>query len=147
MDICIGNINNDIMKTTATLVYNGNLRNTITHTQSGTTIETDAPTDNNGKGERFSPTDLLSVSLASCMITIMGISAHAHNITLNDVKADIVKHMASTPRKVGKIEVHLYIKGDFNDKEKAILEKAGLTCPVYLSLHPDVEKHIVFNWI
>lgn len=147
MDICIGIINNDDMKTTATLVYNGNLRNTITHTQSGTSIETDAPTDNNGKGERFSPTDLLSVSLASCMITIMGISANGHNIELNDIKADIVKHMTSNPRKVGKIEVHLHIKGNYTEKEKAILEKAGLTCPVYLSLHPDVEKHIVFNWI
>lgn len=145
MDICIGIYY--FMKTTATLVYNGNLRNTLTHTQSGTQIETDAPTDNNGKGERFSPTDLLSASLAACMVTIMGISANGHNIEFTSINADIVKHMDSNPRKVGKIEVHLTIEGTFSDKEKAILEKAGLTCPVYLSLHPDLEKHIVFNWI
>lgn len=134
------------MKTTASLVYNGNLRTTLTHTQSQTSIETDAPTDNNGKGERFSPTDLLCASLAACMVTIMGIAANTHEITLENLKADIVKHMVSNPRKVGKIEVFLHIHGEFSDKQKTILERAALTCPVYLSLHPDIEKLITFNW-
>lgn len=135
------------MHTTATLSYKGNLRCLLTHTQSGTQIETDAPVDNKGNGEKFSPTDLLTVSLASCMATLMGIAADTHQIAFHQAEAQIVKHMQSNPRKVGKIEIHFQIQGSFSDKEKAILEKAALTCPVYLSLHPELEKHIVFNWI
>ncbi|MGQ3014925.1 MAG: OsmC family protein [Flavobacteriales bacterium] len=134
------------MGSTATLHYSGNLRTTLTHTRSGTQVETDAPVDNHGKGERFSPTDMLSASLGACMVTIMGIAADTHGIRFDDVQADIVKHMAADPRRVSKIEVHLRIKGSFSDKEKTILERAGMTCPVFLSLHPDLEKEISFSW-
>lgn len=135
------------MGTTATLEYRGNLRTLLTHTQSGTQIETDAPVDNHGRGERFSPTDMLSASLAACMVTIMGIAADTHGIRLDHIHAAIVKHMASDPRRVAKIEVDLEIKGRFSDREKAILERAGITCPVFLSLHPDLEKDIRFHWV
>jgi len=135
------------MGSTATLQYKGNLRTVLTHTRSGTDIETDAPTDNHGKGERFSPTDLLSASLAACMVTIMGIAAETHGIVLNDAEADVVKHMAADPRRVSRIEVHLRIRGTFSEKEKTLLERAGMTCPVFLSLHPDLEKDISFSWL
>lgn len=134
------------MGSTATLQYKGNLRTVLTHTRSGIQIETDAPTDNHGKGERFSPTDLLSASLAACMVTIMGIAADTHGIVLNDAEADVVKHMAADPRRVSRIEVHLRIRGVFSDKEKTLLERAAMTCPVFLSLHPDLEKEISFSW-
>lgn len=133
---------------TSTVVYEGNLRTVATHLQSGTVIETDAPVDNQGKGKRFSPTDLLATSLASCMATLMGIAGNKHAIDIDGLKCDVEKIMVADPRRVGEIRVALHFPPDrsYSDKEKKILELAALTCPVYLSLHPDIKKTVSFNW-
>ena len=133
---------------TSKIIYNGELRTTATHLQSGTVIETDAPKDNHGMGERFSPTDLVATALGSCMMSIIGIAARTHHIRIEDSECTIEKIMVPQPRKIGEIVVHLYMKGQesFSDKEKAILEHAALTCPVYLSLHPDLKKTVTFHW-
>lgn len=133
---------------TSKIIYNGELRTTATHLQSGTVIETDAPKDNHGMGERFSPTDLVATALGNCMMTIMGIAANTHHIQIEDSECTIEKIMTASPRRIGTIVVHLYMKGQqsFSDKERAILEHAALTCPVYLSLHPDIEKTVTFHW-
>jgi len=133
---------------TSKIIYNGELRTTATHLQSGTVIETDAPKDNHGMGERFSPTDLVATALGSCMMSIMGIAARTHHIRIEDSECTIEKIMVPQPRKIGEIVVHLYMKGQesFSDKEKAILEHAALTCPVFLSLHPDLKKTVTFHW-
>src|ERR1700748_1318476 len=133
---------------TSKIIYNGNLRTTATHLQSGTVIETDAPKDNQGLGERFSPTDIVSTALGSCMMTIMGIAAQTHEITIELTECSIEKIMAATPRRIAEIVVEMYMKGQasFSDKQKSILEHAALTCPVYLSLHPDLKKTVTFHW-
>jgi len=133
---------------TAETVYLGDLRTAATHVQSQTTIITDAPIDNQGKGEAFSPTDLLATSLTSCMLTIMGISAKAHNISLGEIKASTTKIMQANPRKVAEIKVVFnFPEGiSYTHHQKALLQKAAETCPVYLSLHPDIKKEITFNW-
>lgn len=128
--------------------YLGDLRTEAKHVQSQTKIITDAPLDNQGKGEAFSPTDLLASSLTSCMLTIMGISARTHHINLEGVRADTTKIMQSNPRKIAEIHVQFYFprESTYTDQEKRMLQKAAETCPVYLSLHPDIKKLIVFNW-
>lgn len=131
---------------TASITYQGNLRCEAVHLQSSSRIETDAPTDNRGKGERFSPTDLLCVSLATCMITTMGIKAADMNIDLKNTKADVTKHMASDPRRVAKIEVTVYLPEKVSEKERLILEKTGNSCPVAKSVHPDIELILKYNW-
>lgn len=133
---------------TSKIIYNGSLRTTATHIQSGTVIETDAPKDNQGKGERFSPTDLVATALGSCMLSIMGIAGRTHNINIDNTECTIEKIMASSPRRINEIVVHLYVKGqsEFSDKHKSILQHAALTCPVYLSLHPDITKTVSFHW-
>jgi uncharacterized OsmC-like protein len=133
---------------TSAIIYNGQLRTTATHLQSHTIIETDAPVDNQGKGERFSPTDLLATSLGSCMMTIMGIKARDMNLDLNGVKIDIQKHMKSDPRRVGGVDVTFHFPEGLNldEKQKKILQNAALTCPVAKSIHPDIEQNVVFNW-
>lgn len=138
-----------IMKNiTSRIVYLGDLRCECTHTQSGTVIETDAPTDNRGKGERFSPTDTVCVALATCIITTMGIKAQDKNIDLKGTKIEVVKHMYSEPRRIGKIEVDLFLPGkNINEQERLILEKTGMACPVKRSLHPDIEQVIQFHWL
>ena len=130
---------------TSTVVYNGELRATCTHLRSDNSFETDAPVDNNGKGERFSPTDLMATSLATCMITVMGIKARAMGFDLNDVQIDVLKIMKSDPRRVGGIELTFQIPDslkNIDDKTKAILKNTGLTCPVALSLHPEIEQKV-----
>ncbi|MGI4751122.1 MAG: OsmC family protein [Janthinobacterium lividum] len=127
-------------------VYQGTLRTQATHIQSGTAILTDAPVDNQGKGEAFSPTDLLAASLGSCMLTIMGITAREHHITIENTTCAITKIMAANPRRVGEIGVELNFPEKYSDKQQKILERAALTCPVYLSLHPDIKKSVNFNW-
>ena len=122
--------------------YLGNLRNESTHLRSGNTIITDAPVDNHGKGEAFSPTDLASVSLANCMMTIVAIAADTRNLIIESMEADVKKEMASNPRRISAIHIRLNITGQFTDKEKTILHHAALTCPVALSLHPDVNQNI-----
>lgn len=131
---------------TSKIIYSGNLRTNATHTASRTQIETDAPVDNKGKGERFSPTDLVATALASCMFTIMGIAGDTHGITIDGSYAELTKVMVSEPRRIGRIEVRLFITGQdpFSTKEKMILKHAAMTCPVFESLHPDMEKVITF---
>jgi uncharacterized OsmC-like protein len=132
---------------TASVIYKGDLRCECTHLQSGTVIETDAPTDNRGKGERFSPTDSLCVALATCMITTMGIRATDMQVDLGNTKLDVTKYMLSDPRRIGKIEVILHIpSAGINDKDRLLLEKIGDNCPVIKSLHPDLEVITQYNW-
>ena len=133
---------------TSKIIYNGELRTTATHLQSGTVIETDAPKDNHGMGERFSPTDLVATALGNCMLTIMGIASRTHNIHMEETECSIEKIMAPNPRRIVEIVVHMYMKGqpEFSEKERAILEHAALTCPVYLSLHSDLKKTVTFHW-
>ncbi|TAG08991.1 MAG: OsmC family peroxiredoxin [Sphingobacteriia bacterium] len=133
---------------TSQIIYTGDLRTLATHVQSGTTIETDAPTDNQGKGERFSPTDLVATALATCMITTMGIKARTMNIVLDGTKADVTKVMASDPRRIGKMIVHISFPTTLqtDEKQRSILENTARTCPVERTLHPDVELDFQFNW-
>ena len=133
---------------TSKVLYNGDLRTTATHLQSSTDIITDAPTDNQGKGEAFSPTDLLATSLASCMFTIMGIVGRTHEIDIDGASAEVIKVMGTEPRRVVEIHVNFSFpkKDDYSDKQKKILENAALNCPVYHSLHPDIKKLVSFGW-
>lgn len=133
---------------TSEIIYKGNLRTSATHLYSGTTIETDAPLDNQGMAQRFSPTDLLATSLGNCMMTIMGIKAREMNIDLNGTRIEIQKHMKADPRRVGGIDVifHLPQRLNLDEKDKKILERAALTCPVAKSIHPDIEQNVMFNW-
>lgn len=127
--------------------YSGNLRTVCTHLASGSVIQTDAPTDNHGKGERFSPTDLTATALGSCMITIMGIAADQHGFTLGAVEADIVKIMASNPRRIEKIQINLrFPQSAYSEKEKRLLEIAAKNCPVAKSLHPDLIQEVSFQF-
>lgn len=132
---------------TAKISYLGNLRTELTHVNSGSQIKTDAPTDNHGKGELFSPTDLAASSLAACMITVMGISANGHSINLGKIDSEITKTMASNPRRIEKIQVTLrFPDGQYTEKEKEILKRAALNCPVAKSLHPDITQDITFEF-
>ncbi len=132
---------------TSKVTYLGNLRTEATHLLSGTTIITDAPPDNQGKGEAFSPTDLCATSLASCMITIMGISARNHGLNIDGTTAEITKIMSAAPRRIAAVEITLRMPAhDFSDKDKRLLETAGRSCPVALSLGDQVEQRIEFVW-
>lgn len=132
---------------TASIIYKGNLRCECTHLQSSSMIETDAPTDNRGKGERFSPTDTLCVSLATCMITTMGIRCEDMQVDISGSKLEVTKHMLSEPRRVGKIEIALHLPGkDISEKDRAVLQKIGDNCPVMKSLHPDLEVVTKYVW-
>jgi putative redox protein len=133
---------------TATIVYKGDLRCECTHLQSGTIIETDAPTDNRGKGERFSPTDTVCVALATCIITTMGIKAADMQIDLTGTKADVKKHMIAEPRRIGQIDVTIHFPASLNldEKDRIILQRVGDNCPVAKSLHPDLKLNVVYNW-
>jgi uncharacterized OsmC-like protein len=133
---------------TSQVIYLGELRTTAKHEQSGSYIETDAPIDNHGKGERFSPTDLVATALASCMLTIMGIAAKTHNIDITNTQCSVEKIMETAPRRIGKINIEVHFPKNilYSEKEKKILEKAALTCPVMESLHPDCIKNIQFLW-
>jgi putative redox protein len=133
---------------TSTVIYEGDLRTVATHLHSGTVIETDAPVDNQGKGERFSPTDLVATALGSCMTTIMGIKARDLNVDLKGMKIEITKIMKADPRRISGVHLtfHFPSSQQVNDKQKAILENAALTCPVAKSIHPDIEMKTLFQW-
>jgi uncharacterized OsmC-like protein len=131
---------------TAKITYQGELRTTCIHLQSGTEILTDAPTDNHGRGEAFSPTDLVATALGSCMVSIMAIKSKDLNINLEDSTVEITKIMQSEPRKISEIIVTLNMSIGADDKTRIILERAAMTCPVLLSLHPDIKKEVTFNW-
>lgn len=129
------------------MTYRGNLRTEATHLQSGDTIITDAPLDNKGKGEAFSPTDLVAAALGSCILTLIGISAEAHNFDIQGTKVDITKTMVSNPRRIGEIEVILNLPHDnYSPREKRLIESAARTCPVSKSLHPETKQTIIFNY-
>jgi len=133
---------------TATVTYDANLRTTCLHLQSGSSFETDAPTDNKGQGARFSPTDLIATGLGACLITTMGIKAESMDIKLDGAKVDVTKVMMSEPRRIGKIIIAVTMpKLDLDEKTKEILERVGRTCPVERSLHPDMELDIRFTWL
>ena len=132
---------------TITSRYRGDLRTEATHLASENTIITDAPVDNNGRGEAFSPTDLVCAALGSCMMTIMGIVAERNQIDLTGMEISITKVMAANPRRIAEIKLLFTLpSGPYTDKEKALLENAARTCPVALSLHPDVLQTVEFQY-
>jgi putative redox protein len=133
---------------TSQITYEGNLRTVATHLQSRTVIETDAPVDNQGKGERFSPTDLVATALGTCMLTIMGIKARDLQVNLEGTTVDITKIMSANPRKIGEIKVVIKFPESVqpDEKQRTILERAAMTCPVFESLHPDMKKNVEFKW-
>jgi uncharacterized OsmC-like protein len=128
---------------TAKTKYLGDLRTEIIHVRSGSVITTDAPVDNKGKGENFSPTDMVASALGSCMLTIMGISAREHNFSIDGTTCSITKLMTDNPRKIGEIIIKLdFTANSYSDKQKKILEHISKTCPVALSLHESVIQDI-----
>ncbi|MBQ52260.1 MULTISPECIES: OsmC family protein [Leeuwenhoekiella] len=132
---------------TSKVIYLGDLRTECEHVKSGDKFITDAPTDNNGKGEAFSPTDTVATALASCMLTVMGIKAkQMEGVELKGSTAEVTKIMKAEPRRIARVEIKLNLEGVQTEKEKKILEDTAKTCPVLNSLHPDMEKEIVFNW-
>lgn len=133
---------------TSTVTYEGDLRTTAQHLQSGNVVETDAPTDNQGKGERFSPTDLVATALGSCMMTIMGIKARDLGVDLRGLRIDITKHMAADPRRISGIDVGLHFPAGLTleDRQRTVLERAALTCPVFQSIHPDIQVNTSFTY-
>ncbi|MGK4568864.1 OsmC family protein [Flavobacterium sp. 3HN19-14] len=131
---------------TSKVTYLGDLRTSSIHLASGSEIISDAPVDNNGKGEAFSPTDTVANALASCMLTVMAIKANTMDVDFTGSTASVTKHMQAEPRKISKIEVVFDMSIAADEKTKTILERTALTCPVHLSLHPDIEKVVTFNW-
>ncbi len=132
--------------TTISTIYRGNLRTEALHLQSATLLITDAPTDNQGKGEAFSPTDLLAASLGSCMLTIMGISAREHGFDIDGTRVEITKVMASNPRRVSEIILDFtFPRNDYSTKHKKLIEAAARNCPVAQSIHPDLKRTINLN--
>ncbi len=131
---------------TASVVYQGNLRCTATHIQSGTVIETDAPTDNKGKGERFSPTDTVCVALATCMVTTMALKANEMEIDLSNTSISVTKHMLNDPRRIAKIDILLSFPATLQlvEKDRVVLQRVGDNCPVIKSLHPNLELNIEY---
>jgi len=131
---------------TSKVTYLGDLRTSSVHLQSGSEIISDAPIDNNGKGEAFSPTDTVANGLASCMFTMMGIKARDMEIDLSGSTAEVTKVMAADPRRISEIHVTFNLDVLVDEKSKTTLERTANTCPVHYSLHPDIKKVIVFNW-
>ena len=127
--------------------YKGELRTELEHLDSGSKITTDAPKDNQGLGRKFSPTDLLASSLASCMLTIIAIAKRTHSLAIDSMDADVSKKMSSTlPRKVSEITVSISIKGDLDDKSKLIIERSANNCPVHHSLSSDININLSFKY-
>jgi len=133
---------------TSTVNYEGDLRTVALHLGSDTQIETDAPTDNNGKGQRFSPSDLVATALGSCMLTIMGMKARDLNIDLKGTRIDIQKHMKADPRRIGGVTLtfHFPENLELSDKNRIILQRAADTCPVMYSIHSDIQVQVHYNW-
>jgi uncharacterized OsmC-like protein len=131
---------------TSKVTYLGDLRTSSIHVQSGNEIISDAPLDNNGKGEAFSPTDTVANALASCMMTVMGIKARDMNVDLKGSTAAVTKIMNAEPRRIGVIEITFEMKGTNDQKDITILERTAMTCPVFMSLNTEIEKRITFNW-
>ncbi len=131
---------------TSKVTYLGDLRTSSIHLQSGSEIISDAPLDNNGKGEAFSPTDTVANALASCMMTVMGIKARDLNVDFKGSTAAVTKVMQAEPRRISAIEIVFEMNVSTDEKTKTILERTAMTCPVFLSLNPEIDKRISFNW-
>ncbi len=133
---------------TVRTIYQGDLRTQAKHVQSGNELITDAPTDNQGKGEAFSPTDLLATALGSCMLTIIGIAANTHGFNIDGTEVKITKIMANNPRRVAEVVVEFFFPAShtYSAKEKLIIEKAAMECPVAKSVHPDLKQTVTFNY-
>ncbi len=133
---------------TSRVVYEGNLRTVCTHEKSGSIIETDAPIDNQGKGERFSPSDLVATALGSCMLTIMGIKARDMQVDITGISIDVEKIMTTDPRRISGINLTFQVPTELrlSQKQQTILENAAHTCPVFYSIHPDIEVKTTFLW-
>ena len=132
--------------TTSTSKYSGELRTHSVHTQSGETYITDAPTDNEGKGEAFSPTDIVATSLANCMMTIMGIVSKRKGLIIEGTEAKIDKFMGTDPRRITEIKIDFYYPVNFSEDERKLLEKSALNCPVAKSLSSDLKQNIEFHY-
>jgi uncharacterized OsmC-like protein len=131
-----------------TATYEGELRTSATHGPSGTVIETDAPVDNQGRGERYSPTDLVATAMGTCMMTIMGIYAQRHDMDLTGTKVRIEKHMTEElPRRIARVVAEITVPLPEDHPRRRAIEKAAVNCPVFLSLHPEIEKPVVFAWV
>ena len=131
---------------TSKVIYLGELRTSSIHLQSGSEIISDAPTDNNGKGEAFSPTDTVANGLASCMFTVMGIKAQDLGVDFSGSTAEVTKIMAAEPRRISEIHINFNMNLAADEKTKTILERTAMTCPVFYSLHSDIKKEISFVW-
>ena len=131
---------------TSKVTYLGNLRTENVHLKSGDNYITDAPTDNQGKGEAFSPTDTVATGLANCMLTMMGIKANQMEVSIEGTVATVTKTMSAAPRRISKIKVEFDFPDSMDTKSQKILEHTANTCPVHYSLHPDIEKEVLFNW-
>lgn len=131
---------------TSKVTYLGDLRTENIHLKSGNSYLTDAPTDNKGKGEAFSPTDTVATGLANCMLTIMGIKAKQMELSIKGATAEVTKTMSANPRRISKIKVVFDFPDGIDSKSQKILEHTANTCPVHYSLHPDIEKEVLFNW-
>jgi uncharacterized OsmC-like protein len=133
---------------TSTVVYDGNLRTVCQHLRSGSTIETDAPVDNNGKGERFSPSDLVATALGSCMLTIMGMRAVEMDVDLKGTKIEVEKIMKTDPRRIGALNLTFHFPETLvlTERQRFILQKAADTCPVKYSINTDIDLNVNFNW-
>ena len=131
---------------TSTSTYSGNLRTQSVHTQSGETYITDAPIDNEGKGEGFSPTDIVATALANCMLTIMGIVSNRNGLALEGTEAKIDKSMGAEPRRITEIKIDFYFPVNFSNDERKLLEKAAINCPVSKSLSSDLRQNVRFHY-
>lgn len=131
---------------TSEVIYLGDLRTQSTHLASQASIVSDAPIDNNGKGEAFSPTDYVANALASCMLTIMGIKAKELNIDISQSRAEVTKIMQAEPRKIGEVQVRIFMSISADKKTQTIFENVARACPVAKSLHPDIQQKITFIW-
>jgi len=131
---------------TAKVTYQGDLRTQSIHLQSNNQIITDAPTDNHGKGEAFSPTDLLASSLGSCMLTIMGIKADSMDLDISGTTAEVTKVMAAEPRRVSEVHIEIQFQQSFDERTQKVLEQAALNCPVAKSVHPDIQQVVNFHY-
>lgn len=132
---------------TSEIVYLGELRTKNTHSKSGESIITDAPVDNNGKGEAFSPTDLVATALGNCILTVMGIKARDIGADLTGTEIKVKKHMAADPRRISRIDLDIIFNKAFDDKTMKILEHTARTCPVAQSINADIDQNITFNWV
>jgi uncharacterized OsmC-like protein len=129
---------------TASTIYLGELRTRATHIRSGNEIITDAPIDNHGKGEAFSPTDLVSAALLSCMMTVIGIMAKTHQIDVSGMNGEALKVMGTDPRRITEIHIELRFPRDYKEHDRVLIERTARTCPVAKSLHPDLLQNIQF---